>query len=98
MSKPRPTDAEFARIVEHKRRNRMAMVDDMPPDWRQAVHDYGLTIVLAFKECGVKKASHVRHLVETVLDEYSPTRGSNSHQGIRNAKGISIDLDAMEAR
>lgn len=28
-------------------------------------------------------ARHIRHLVETVLDEFSPTRGSSSSQGLR---------------
>ena len=34
-------------------------------------------------DVGVEKPKHIRHVVETVLNEFSPTRGSFSAQGIR---------------
>jgi hypothetical protein len=45
---------------------RMARVDAMSPELRGLIHDYGLTIVDAFLQCGVTKPRHIRHLVETV--------------------------------
>lgn len=66
-----------------RRQKRMQQVDDMPPELRACVHDYGLTVVVAITSIGVTKARHVRHIVETVLNEMSPIRGSFSSQGIR---------------
>lgn len=45
---------------------RMAAVDAMAPPLRSLVHEYGLTIVNAFLQCGVTKPRHIKHLVETV--------------------------------
>jgi hypothetical protein len=61
----------------------MEKVDNLPRVLRELVHDYGLNVVKAFMDCGVGKAERIRHLVETVLDEFSPTRGSYSRQGKR---------------
>ena len=74
---------EFVARVEQKRRARMDLVDGMPPALRKLVHDYGLTVVGAFLQIGVTKPSQIKHLVEVVLNEFSPTRGSFSKQGIR---------------
>jgi hypothetical protein len=76
--------AEYQRIVDRKRRERMDKIDAMPEDIRELVHEYGSTVVNAFMQNGVTKANRIRHLVETVLDEFSPTRGSFATQGIRN--------------
>ena len=83
-----PDRAEFLEKVQARRVARMERVDAMPEDIRELVHEYGLTVVDAFLSCGVTKANRIRHLVETVLDEFSPTRGSRSSQGIRSAFGI----------
>jgi hypothetical protein len=69
--------------IDQKRRARMETVDGMSPELRALVHDYGLNVVKSFLDCGVTKASRIRHLVETVLNDFSPTRGSPSTQGIR---------------
>ncbi len=61
----------------------MNAVDALPADVRYLVHEYGLNLVKAFLDCGVRKPTHIRHLVETTLDEFSPTRGSYVRQGIR---------------
>lgn len=68
--------------VDQKRANRMRMIDDMPADLRACVHDYSLNVVKAFVDVGVTKPKHIRHIVERVLDEFSPTRASYSNQGI----------------
>ena len=70
-------------FVAHKRVARMDMVDNYPPAIRALVHDYGLNVVKAFLDCGVNKPKRIKHLVEIVLDEFSPTRGSYSSQGLR---------------
>jgi hypothetical protein len=74
---------EFQAVIGDRRRARMEKIDSLHPDLRVCVHDYGFTVVDAFMRLGVTKAKHVRHLVECVLDEFSPTRGSCSAQGIR---------------
>lgn len=79
---------DFESMVERKRRNRMARIDAMSPELRALVHEYGLNIVDVFLSYGVKKPARIRHAVETILDEFSPTRGSSSIQGIRTKHDI----------
>lgn len=78
----RPED-EHQEFVDRKRETRMARIDAMPEDVRALVHDYGLTIVQACLDLGLRKPAHIKHIVETVLNEMSPTRGTFSAQGIR---------------
>lgn len=93
------SDAEFMAIITRRRTARMRTIDALPPDIRACVHDYGWTTVSAFLDIGVTKARHIRHLVDTVLNEFSPTRGSSSAQGIRAALGIrSTDPLAQQER
>jgi hypothetical protein len=75
--------AGAARLIQAKRVARMSRVDGLTPELRQCVHDYGLAVVQAFLDCGIAQPRQLRHLVETVLNEFSPTRGSCSRQGIR---------------
>jgi hypothetical protein len=74
--------------IDARRRKRMEKIDAMPPELRECVKDYGLNIVHSFVECGISKPCQIRHLVETVLSELSPTRGAMSAQGIRRAPGF----------
>lgn len=80
--------AEFQKIVSRRRAARMARIDAMAPELRACVHDYGLNVVNALLELRVSKPAHIRHIVETVLDEFSPTRGSKSRQGIQRPLGL----------
>lgn len=73
----------FQDMVDRKRANRMRAIDDLPPEIRELVHEYGYAAVHALLVCGVKKANQIKHCIETVLDEFSPTRGSYSAQGVR---------------
>lgn len=75
---------DFQRAVERRRKKRMAKVDAMSPELRALVHEYGFHIVNQFMMNGVTSHRIIRHLVEIVLDEFSPTRGSFSVQGIRS--------------
>jgi len=61
----------------------MKAIDSLPPDIRALVHEYGYTIVKTCLDLKITKAKHIRHLVETVLNEFSPTRGAYSIQGRR---------------
>jgi hypothetical protein len=74
---------EHERFVTSKRISRMETIDRFPEDVRKLIHEYGLNVVRAFLDIGVKKPNQIRHLIETVLDELSPTRGTFSNQGIR---------------
>lgn len=69
--------------VDAKRRARMSRVDAMPSDVRHMVHEYGLHVVNALLDSGVTRAKNMRHIVESILDEFSPTRCASSYQGPR---------------
>lgn len=71
------------KLVEIKRRERMEKIDALPKELRECVHDYGFAVVKVLAEMGVTKPKNVRHIVETILNEFSPTRGSFSIQGRR---------------
>lgn len=77
------SDLEFQVKVQAKRVKRMNEIDQFDPATRTLIHAYGFNIVKAFSDLGVKKPSQIKHLVEMVLDEFSPTRGSYSIQGVR---------------
>lgn len=70
-------------MVAEKRGARMHEIDKLPRDIRELVHDYGYTTVRALMDVGIRKSNHIRHVVETILNEFSPTRGTYSNQGIR---------------
>jgi len=70
-------------MVDKKRKNRMDKIDAFDPATRSLIHEYGMPVVECLHAVGVTKPKHVRHVVETILNEFSPTRGSYSRQGIR---------------
>jgi hypothetical protein len=72
--------------IDRKRKARMETIDGMTPELRACVQDYGLSVVEAIVQVGVRQPRHIRHIVETVLNEFSPTRGAYSSQGIRNRR------------
>lgn len=76
-------DSEFQCRVQDKRIARMNAIDALSPDLRQCVYDFGYPVVKTCMDLGVVKPQRIRHLVETILDEFSPTRGTFSTQGIR---------------
>lgn len=55
----------------------------MTPEMRAVVHEYGYSVVHMLTGFGINKPRQIKHVVETILDEFSPTRGSFSKQGIR---------------
>jgi hypothetical protein len=86
-------------LVDQRRRDRMETVDGLPLEWRALVHEYGLTVVTALRCCGVTKANHCRHIVDTILNELSPIRGSFSNQGTlrRPAHLVLVPAEPTEA-
>jgi hypothetical protein len=77
-------DVAFRAIVERRRAARMEVIDRLPEDVRQCVHDYGWTVVKTLMDLGLKKPKHIRHVVETILNEFSPTRGTYASQGTKS--------------
>ena len=88
---------DFQMAVEKRRQNRMAQIDALSPELRALVHDYSWSVVKACMDCGVKEPRRIRHIVERILDEFSPTRGSFSAQGIRTPV-IEAALESKEGR
>lgn len=76
-------DISFQNMVDTRRVKRMNAIDRMPKELRELVHEYGLSIVKTFMDLGVTKPKQIKHAVETVLDEFSPSRGTYSKQGKR---------------
>lgn len=74
------------KMIDDKRAKRMERVDSLPEDWRELVHEYGYCIVDALRSVGIAKSKHGRHIVETVLNELSPTRGGFSNQGATKSR------------
>lgn len=74
----------FDQVVDTKRANRMGAIDKLSPELRSLVHDYGYPVVKSLMDVGVTKPKQIKHVVERILDEFSPTRGSFSQQGIRS--------------
>ncbi len=72
-------------MVDAKRAKRMSQIDEFDPAIRSLIHEYGLTVVKSIYDLGVTKPSQIKHIVETVLNEFSPTRGAYSVQGKRSS-------------
>ena len=51
---------------QDRRKRRMERIDRMPSEIRACVHEYGLSVVDAMLDAGVKKAKHIHHIVATV--------------------------------
>ena len=77
------TPEQRQRNANIRRAARMTKIDSMSPEMRELVNDYGLTVVMNLMDHGVIKPRSIRHIVETILDNFSPTRGSYAKQGIR---------------
>ncbi|KQP53050.1 hypothetical protein [Methylobacterium sp. Leaf106] len=74
---------EFSALIDARRQRRMGSIDDLSPAMRKLVNEYGFYVVRTLLDLGIKEPRHVSHIVETILDEFSPTRGSKSTQGVR---------------
>jgi hypothetical protein len=84
-------------LVAERRKNRMAVIDALPPDWRELVHEYGFTIVDALQCGGVKKARCAKHIICTILEERDPLRQDrNFSQGNRSPEVTVSDLKPVE--
>jgi hypothetical protein len=63
---------------QERRVQRMEAIDQLPPNLKAVVHDWGWYIVKSFMDCGVTKPKHMRHLIEVVLDDTRAPRGISS--------------------
>jgi len=60
--------------VVERARERMARVDNFPPEIRKLVHEFGLEVVQEFWNHNVRRPNAIRHLVETVQGKYADGR------------------------
>lgn len=65
---------EFNAGIAERARKRMTRVDELPPDLRRCVYEYGLEIVQEFLSHRVTRAKSIAHLIDTV-------RGSDFKNG-----------------
>lgn len=93
---PKFSEAEHNARVQQKRQIRMKIYDDQHPEVRKLINEYGFSLVHAFALCGVTKHNHVRHLIEKVLDEMSPTRGGGSVQGPNSYVARKMTVDHLK--
>lgn len=89
-------DDDFIERINRNRAARFAKIDSMSPELRGLVNDYGFTVVHTLQSLGVTKPNQIRHVVEAILDQFSPTRGSFSQQGIRTEVMTSPTLIAQD--
>lgn len=80
--------------IDDKRRARMDRIDALPPEVRQVVHEYGVTVVNALMQCGVSKPKHMRHIISVVISELSPLVGSWAAQGPRGPYDVKFKAPA----
>lgn len=81
MTEPEPS---YADKIEQRRAARMRAFDSWPPELRDLVNEYGFKIIDTMLQHKVTKPKAIRHIVETILDECVPTRGSRSAQGTQS--------------
>lgn len=85
----------FNAMIDRKRADRMRRIDNLSPELRALIHAYGFAVVDNCMQLGIAKPKQIKHLVELILDEFSPTRGSYSKQGPRTEVGTT-SADAGE--
>jgi len=89
MSSTQPRSGETMDDAAHRRRCvRMDKIDALEPTLRSLVHDYGFHLVNSFCQKNILEPRIIRHLIETTLDELSPTRGSSSVQGVTEKRYV----------
>lgn len=74
---------QFEELARVRSEVRMQQIDSLPADIKALVHEYGWNLVKAYRDVGVLKARHIKHLIETTMNELSAVRGSYSKQGLR---------------
>lgn len=47
---------------------RMKEVDELPKELRELVYEHGFTIIKTLLDCGVKKPSHIKHIIYTIME------------------------------
>jgi hypothetical protein len=73
-------------------RNRMAFVDGLQPKMREVVHEYGMSIVKAFMDCGMTNPKQILHIIKTI-------REGSAEVGERNrSDDMKIEVQKRYAR
>lgn len=65
---------DYNASVVKRARERMARVDQFPPDVRALVHEFGLEVVQEFWNHNIRRPNAMRHLIETVQGKYADGR------------------------
>lgn len=55
-------------VNSNKRKNRFKEIDNLSPEMRKVVHEWGYAIVKNFMNCGVVKPKHIRKKMENWLE------------------------------
>lgn len=87
---------EFNSKLKHRAEKRMARVDSMPFELREIVYEYGLELVQPFLDHGVRRASSIRYLIDTVRCAEYPTgqvRFRFNTGPNRASNPLSVELD-----
>lgn len=66
----RMTSSEAKPRVER----RMAVIDALPRELRELVHEFGWNVVKSFMDAGVRKPSLIKHLIHTVRHDLGVER------------------------
>lgn len=57
------------RDLQQRAEKRMARIDTLPADIRELIHEYGWDGVKELLDLGVKRASHMRHIIKAIRGE-----------------------------
>lgn len=78
-----PKRDDFDHFIALKRAKRFKNIDNLSPELRALANEYGYHVVDNLMRVGVTNPKHITHIIEMILDEFSPTRRSYSKQGLR---------------
>lgn len=68
----RQTEAHKERVTK-----RMEIVDQLPPDVRRFVHEFGWNITKEFMAAGIKNPKTMKHLINIILGDMRPPEVEN---------------------
>lgn len=79
----------------HELTSDIETLDRAPPGLRDCVHEFGLSVVMAFVHCGITKPATIRHLVHVVhMGAREP--GNKKNAGYSGHRGLDrLDLMLM---
>jgi hypothetical protein len=78
-------DDDHAPLLGEKRHRALSKVDAMPPGLRLCVHEFGLPIVTACLQRGIRQPSHIRQLVHEIWEGARQPAQKREHAGCSKA-------------